>query len=322
MPRLISRAEGTFVPEPVGRGFVVKPAGTLLVHHTGASGWPRPGFTDAQNFAALHAGAVANGKPYEYNYVITAPLGWVWEWAGTAQAAHCANANSWSYGVQMNLAADAKLNQAMIDSFRWLRWWLTNTGQLSPTAVIKPHYYLRSTQCSAPDCADWPHGSWPSPTGEGSLGEVDRRLLVPWEEVDDLTPEDRAWLTAQFEAIDNKVAAIPIQTPWAGAGQTRTLSQVLTYTLSDTAQILYGSTNISVAPAKIWPVQVTEKLDGLATNLNALINAVGQVNIDAIKAAVIVTIREVLANTDVHADVDEEAIANAVADKLAARLVA
>jgi hypothetical protein len=156
----------------------------LLLHHTGATGWPKAGWSDARHMAALQATSSGMGKTWEYNYVITHPEGWIWEQAGEFQSAHCLNANSFAYGVQINQADSAgHPPQNIVDSFRWLRAHLVETGQLHPNHQLVPHYGLRTTSCSANDLSDPPQGRRPgSPTGQGSLGSVHPAFAVPWNQ--------------------------------------------------------------------------------------------------------------------------------------------
>lgn len=179
---ITTRAQGGIVPAvPGDRSQVARPARWLLVHHTGPSGWPAPGFTDREHMQRLQSYSSSAGKTWEYNYVITYPTGVIWEQAGDYRAAHCQGANDWSFGVQINQAADAgHPPQTIVDSFRWLRAHLVATGRLTPDHQCVPHYRLRATQCSGPDLAEMPHGSWNSPTGEGALGNVIPELLAPW----------------------------------------------------------------------------------------------------------------------------------------------
>ena len=182
VPSIVTREQGGIVPVTHTTAKVTRPARWLLVHHTGDTGWPKAGWSDRQHMTALQQFSSGAGKTWEYNYVITYPTGVIWEQAGEFQAAHCLNANGWSYGVQINQAASAgHPPQQIVDAFRWLRSHLVDTGQLAPDHQCVPHYRLRSTACSSPDLAEPPGDRWSSPTGEGSLGDVIPSLLVPWD---------------------------------------------------------------------------------------------------------------------------------------------
>lgn len=195
MPRIISRAEGGIVPLTHTSARVARPAQYMLLHHTGATGPPNAGWTDAQHMAALQRYAIGAGKTWEYNYVITYPNGWIWEMAGPNQGAHCANANGISYGIQINQADDhGPAGRLQVDSFRWLLWHLITSGAVVSDIVardgLRPHYGLRSTGCSATDLSNSPGARRPStPTGEGSFGSVRPEFLVPWTELPP-PPED------------------------------------------------------------------------------------------------------------------------------------
>lgn len=207
MPRIIPRSEHGLVREPPSsRSKVVRPTGWLLTHYTGGGGSVTDGKSDAQHMAELAAYARNAGKEWEYNYVITAPLGYIWEMAGVYRGAHCQNFNEQSLAVQMNLGVGASPNQAMIDSHRWLREELTRTGQWrhqapSPTAGQDgnvPHYRFRSTACCGSIMAAPAGARWASPTGEGSLGNLLPFMTAPYSTTPLPPPggaeEDMAWL--------------------------------------------------------------------------------------------------------------------------------
>ena len=191
---IVTREQGGIVPLGHTTARVTRPSSWLLVHHTGDTGWPKPGWSDAQHMRALQSFSTGAGKTWEYNYVITHPDGVIWEQAGEFQAAHCLNANGFSYGVQINQASSAgPPPQKVVDSFRWLRAHLVETGQLVANHQCVPHYRLRATACSSTDLAEPPGARWASPTGEGSLGNVHTDLLAPWtSEVPMATPEEYA----------------------------------------------------------------------------------------------------------------------------------
>jgi hypothetical protein len=179
--RVIPRRESGFIPEPSGRSLVQRPCSWLVAHYTGGSGpTPGDGQSDAAHMATLYRAGVNMGKPYEYNYVLTYPNGWCWEWAGGYQSAHCLNANAWSIGVQFNLGVGQPPGQ-MVDTWRWLRAYLVATGQLTADHQVCGHYRLRSTACPGPSLAEPAGARWSSPTGEGSLGNLLPSLLVPWD---------------------------------------------------------------------------------------------------------------------------------------------
>lgn len=180
--RIISRAEGGIVPQGHTTARVARPAMWLLLHHTGDTGYPKAGYSDAAHMASLQSYSIGAGKTWEYNYVITYPDGWIWEMAGEFQSAHCLNANAFAYGVQINQAnSHGPAGAAQVDSFRWLRAALVQSGQLHPNHILCPHYGLRATGCSATDLSNSPGARRPnSPTGEGSLGDVRPEFAVPW----------------------------------------------------------------------------------------------------------------------------------------------
>jgi hypothetical protein len=291
--RIISRAEGGIVPEPVGRSPMPRPSPWLLCHYTGSSGpFVGDGLSDAQHFTALHAGAVNAGKPYEYNYAITAPLGWIWEWAGDVQGAHCLNANGFAYGVQMNLGVGDPPNAAMVESFVWLHDHLVDTGQLATQHKIGPHYNMRQTACCGTVMAEPPDGGWSSPTGQGSLGNLLPYLLaLPPEPNMPLDANDKAYLDAKFAATQSDIAALHNQ-----------LIDMQIYAEAAQAQVV-GAV-----------AQTQGAVEGMSEDIAAL-----QGTVDALTATLVAAIEDAL--TDVTVTVDNEAVATATADKFAARLV-
>ena len=180
-------------PEPVGRPLVRRPADFVLGHHTGATGYPRPGQTDAQAFAEMCAFGASVGKPEEYNFDITYPEGWIWAYAGQYRAAHCLDANEHTFGILIQQASSHGLpGPAQIESFNWLVWWLHDQGWITDAAYDGrhddwlhrgPHYRLRNTACSSDDMAESRGVSWSSPTGQGSLGGLRPELLQLEEEM-------------------------------------------------------------------------------------------------------------------------------------------
>lgn len=200
--RIITRAEGGIVPLSHTTARVDRPSGIILCHYTGSTG-PSvgDGLDDRAHMALLQRQMINNGKTWEYNYIITAPTGVIWEVAGEFQSAHCLNANKISYGVQMNLGVNCPPNQDMVDSWRWLRTELVARGQLTADHAAKPHYWLRDTACCGAMMATPPGGGWPSPTGQGHTGDLLPFMLVPWTNVPGgivLTPEDKAYLDQKF----------------------------------------------------------------------------------------------------------------------------
>jgi hypothetical protein len=286
--RIISRAEGGIVPEPVGRPLMPRPSPWLLCHYTGSSGpFVGDGLSDAQHFASLHAGAVNAGKPYEYNYAITAPGGWIWEWAGDFQGAHCLNANGFAYGVQMNLGVGDPPNAAMVESFVWLHDHLVKTGQLAAQHNIGPHYNLRLTACCGTVMAEPADGGWNSPTGQGSLGKLLPYLLaLPPEPNMPLDANDKAYLDAKFEGVVMRVR-----------------DEVLGLLRSQEFFNIVGSASHADAQSNVITSTAAD-VDALPAILTATVSA---------------AIEEAL--TGLTIEVDNEAIATATADKFATRLV-
>jgi hypothetical protein len=272
----------------------------LLVHHTGATGWPVPGYNDSQNMAKLQSYSIGAGKTWEYNYVITYPDGVIWEMAGEFQSAHCLNANSWAYGVQINQAdSHGPPGPAQVESFRWLRQELVNRGQLAPNHNCVPHYYLRSTACSANDLSLPPGPRWASPTGEGSLGSVRPELLVPWSvpPAPDgrliVTPEDKAYLDGKFSQL-NTLQAEDRRGCWRAPEMN----------------------NIMRDRANEGAFDAIRRSDLVNAIVAAIVAQVGHVDPAVIKDAI------VQAMAGVTVPVDSAAIADAVVDELRGRLEA
>jgi hypothetical protein len=293
--RIISRAEGRIVPEGHTTATVTRPSQWLLLHHTGDTGWPKAGWSDAQHMGALQAYSSSVGKTWEYNYVITYPEGWIWEQAGAQQGAHCLNANGFSYGVQINQAVSrGRAGQKQVDSFRWLRAHLVETGQLAPNHQLVPHYGLRSTGCSAPDLSEPPGARRPStPSGEGSFGSPWPEFFVPWVFSGPpppdgsliVTPEDKAYLDAKFAALPSLIVA----------------------------QFLFGAEfpPHPNRPLKDWVLSLSD-------SAGAMMEALASIDPEELTAAVTEACAAALADATVTVDAD--AIATAVADELARRV--
>jgi len=299
--RIISRAEGGIVPLSHTTARVVRPSNYLLCHYTGGSG-PRvgDGKSDAQHMRELQSQMINNGKTWEYNYIITAPEGLIWEVAGEFQSAHCLNANSFAYGVQMNLGVGCPPNQAMIDSWRWLRYELTRVGQLSPNHVAKPHYYLRDTACCGGLMATAPGGPWNSPTGQGHQGDLLPFMLVPWTGVPSapdggliVTPEDKAYLDQKFAQV-NLDQSNDRRNCWRAPEMN----------------------NIMRDRANEGAFDAIRRADLINAIVAAIVAQVGHVDPAVIKEAI------VSAMAGVTVPVDSAAIADAVVDELRGRLEA
>lgn len=168
------------VPDPalVGRSRLARPLSHALVHYTGGSGYNDP-TQDVVYAKRVAQYGISAGKSWEYNYLIGLG-GTVFEQAGDYLGAHCANYNGKSIGVLMMLGIGVQPTPTMIDAFRQLRKYLIDTGRLSATSDVAPHYRYRSTACPGLTLAEAPGASWASPTGEGRLGNVISPLLQPW----------------------------------------------------------------------------------------------------------------------------------------------
>lgn len=162
------------LPEPPSTRSKLRPGiGDLIVHYTGVNGYKADPLKDLAyaKSVAYYGLNRSPAIPYEYNYLI-GPGGGVFEQAGDFRPAHCLNYNTESYGVLFMLGIGVAPTAAMVLSFHALRAYLVGTGRLTSTHRVSPHYRFRATGCPGFTLAETPHGSWPSPTGEGSLGEL------------------------------------------------------------------------------------------------------------------------------------------------------
>jgi len=283
--RIVTRAEGGIVPLSHTTARVARPSNTILCHYTGGSG-PSvgDGMNDRQHMELLQRQMINNGKTWEYNYIITAPTGVVWEVAGEFQSAHCLNANGFAYGCQMNLGVGAAPSQDMVDSWRWLRTELVNRGQLTANHNAKPHYWLRDTACCGGMMATPPGGSWASPTGQGHVGDLLPFMLVPWQTTDGgliVTPEDRSYLDSQFGAVSKQIAAIWKTILQGRDGQAYEASTWLVGTNANSWDTLQGVNKILAAAAGFDPEMIKKaikdavaELPGLPVDEDSIANAV------------------------------------------------
>lgn len=170
------------VPAPSPTRERVRGEQYLVVHYQDAS-VPHPSTRQGeidQAKAVLRWGQTRpkGGKTdYEYNWQI-GWLGTIFEHGGEVVSAHTYGLNQGSVGVLLNTGADGG-SQAQIESFRRLRAFLVERGDLRPDHEVVPHYRFRNTACPGPGLADPPGAPWSSPTGEGRLGNVIPALLVP-----------------------------------------------------------------------------------------------------------------------------------------------
>jgi len=137
------------------------------VHYTGASvNYGDFGDSPAE-IRSIQAWAASAAKrtPWEYNYVHDTE-GQIWEYAGLYQAAHSGGENHLSFGHLLLLGVNDEPTLAQIESFKWLRWVLTQFQNLASDNALRPHKEMPDAQTACPG------------------DRVMRRfleLLVPWE---------------------------------------------------------------------------------------------------------------------------------------------
>jgi hypothetical protein len=294
---------------------VIRPCPEILTHYTGGGGSTTDGKSDAQHMADLAAYARGAGKEWEYNYVITAPLGWIWEMAGVYRAAHCQHMNERTVGIQMNLGVGAAPNQAMIDSHRWLREELKRTGQWTGQ-LNSPHYRYRATACCGRMMAEPPGArNTSSPSGEGSWGNLLPFMVAPYAPtpapgVIIVTPQDEAKIR---QIVREETPKVAIPTPWAAGGSTP-LGEVLRYIVRNVGT-LYNGDGTNPQNGKM-----AAQVDGLVDTVEGIdVSAM----VPALQTAVRDAVVEALAANPVSANVtdeDVERIAEAVGTELFQRL--
>jgi N-acetylmuramoyl-L-alanine amidase len=114
---------------------------------------------------------------YEYNWQI-GWLGTCFEHGGEFISAHTLGLNGGAVGVLFNTGVDGP-SPAQVETFRELRAFLVQRGDLHPDHEVVPHYRFRDTACPGIGLAGIPGARWPSPTGQGRLGDVIPALLEP-----------------------------------------------------------------------------------------------------------------------------------------------
>jgi hypothetical protein len=161
-------------PEPPATRPKLNRVGVLIAHEVGVlntsryrSADPARVLDDARAAAAF---GISSNRPWEYSYMIGLD-GSVFTQAGQYRAAHCLNFNDQSAGVVFLNALDVPANAAQIAAWHALRAFMVNDGTLAANHSVAPHYRYRSTSCPGLR-AEPPKGSWPSPTGQGRLGDL------------------------------------------------------------------------------------------------------------------------------------------------------
>jgi len=154
--RIITRAESGIpvkVTKSNGRPRPALQRGlrTLTLHYTGASG-RLTGRDSKRAFLGLHAFAIKEKKPYEYNYVITQD-GQIWEFAGLFVAAHCTGANETAIGVQFHNAVGEPLLDVQLAAYRFLRGHLVAVGALAPDHAVEKHLEMPAAATDCPGFA-------------------------------------------------------------------------------------------------------------------------------------------------------------------------
>lgn len=163
------------VPDPGSRRKLGK-VSSLVVHYTGVHGYDDPE-KDWEYARKVALYGKAAGKAWEYNYLIGLG-GEIFEQAGDRMAAHCLNANTWSYGVMLMNGIDVPMTFEQIMAFHWLTDVLHWVQALDADAEIVPHYHYRSTGCPGTKIADVPGKAITTVTGEGRDGKVNGYLAA------------------------------------------------------------------------------------------------------------------------------------------------
>ena len=164
------------VPEPPASRARLRGVRWLLAHEVGVDTPPTGRYRSADPARVLDdAKAVANygassGRTWEYTGMIGLD-GSRFTQAGEYMASHCRDFNAESAGLVFLNAVDVPVNAAQVASWHQWRDELVAAGVLVADHAVAPHYRFRSTACPGTR-AEAPGKAWPSPTGEGRLGEL------------------------------------------------------------------------------------------------------------------------------------------------------
>lgn len=129
---------------------LLAPCRWLTVHWVGAGQWGDPGDTPSE-MRSIHAFSMSPGKatPWEYGYVIDA-AGECWTYAGEYLAAHSAGENAEAIGVLLLAGPGEPITDAMVLTFRQLRYELARRGALTSGHEVRPHQWMPGANTSCP----------------------------------------------------------------------------------------------------------------------------------------------------------------------------
>jgi|GEM_PF-7119815 len=240
-------------PTPPPYRYRLQRAGVLLAHEVGVntsatgryrSNDPARVLSDARAAAAY---GISTDRPWEYSYMIGLDRS-IFTQAGEYMAAHCRNFNTDSAAVLFLNATDVPVNAGQIDAWHELRAHMVAQGTLAEGHVVAPHYRYRSTGCPGIR-AEAPGAAWPSPTGEGRLGNLIPALAnTPTPPTPPPTDEDDM---ADIKYIATPPKNRPGNPPWL--------------VVSDGATSYAANESVRQAQAKGWPLveQNDEQYDKL-----------------------------------------------------------
>jgi len=169
-------------PEPPATRRKLDRVGVVLAHEVGVNTSPSGRYRSSDparvldDARAAAAYGISAGKSWEYSYMIGLD-GSVFTQAGEYMAAHCLNFNGESAGVIFLNATDVPANDAQVAAWFEVRAHMVAIGTLSADHEAWPHYRYRSTSCPGLRAVA-PGMSWPSPTGEGRLGNLIPALIT------------------------------------------------------------------------------------------------------------------------------------------------
>jgi hypothetical protein len=129
---------------------LLAPCRWLTVHWVGAGQWGDPGDTPSE-MRSIHAFSMSPGKgtPWEYGYVIDARAS-AWTYAGEYLAAHSAGENAEAIGVLLLAGPGEPITDAMVLTFRQLRYELACRGALTSGHEVRPHQWMPGANTSCP----------------------------------------------------------------------------------------------------------------------------------------------------------------------------
>jgi len=238
-----------------------------------------------------------HGFDLGYNWVIT-PNGWVFEARGWFRSAsqdepgNNVDENGIAPSIQFACDLDGKITDLQVESARWM---VKNTRIAFPLAKwIKGHREIgnNSTECPGDVLIARIHAGDFEPQEFDVIDPADITAIANQVRVSLGLPAGKSVQQATVDTL----MAYPIQTPWAGAGETRPYVTAIFYTLRNSSAVYLGEAltgNTVTNPNGFWPALVNKNDTAQTQALANATKAVGD-NAAAVKTALDTAKQEIL----------------------------